>query len=50
MSFHAWQNIGNFKPHIVFKDMGITYKGATKFLGLYLTEDIKMEYTYRTFE
>ena len=34
MSFHAWQNIGNFTLHIVFKDMGITYTGTTKFLGI----------------
>jgi hypothetical protein len=41
MSFHTWQNISNFKQHIVFKDLDITYKGETKFLGLYLSEDIK---------
>ena len=41
MSFYAWQNISNSKPHTVFKDMDITHKGETKFLGLYLTEDIK---------
>jgi hypothetical protein len=43
MSFHAWKNMVNFKSHFVFKDMGITYeyKGATKFLGLCLTEDVK---------
>ena len=29
MSFHAWQNIDNFKPHIVFKDMDNTHIGAT---------------------
>jgi hypothetical protein len=41
MLFHAWPNINNSKPRIVFKDTDFTYKGATKFLGLYLTEDIK---------
>jgi hypothetical protein len=41
MSFHTWQNISNSKPHTVFKDMDISYKGKTKFLGLYLTDDIK---------
>jgi hypothetical protein len=34
VSFHAWQNINNSKPHIVFKDIDITYKSETKFLGL----------------
>ena len=29
------------KPEIVFQDMDIIYKNETKFLGLYLTEDVK---------
>jgi hypothetical protein len=42
-SFHAWQNKSNLKPQIVFRAMDIRYKGGTKFLGLYLTEDVKWE-------
>jgi hypothetical protein len=43
ISFHAWQNKSNLKPEIVFQDMGIKYKNETKFLGLYLTEDVKWD-------
>jgi hypothetical protein len=43
ISFHAWQNENNLKPQIVFRDMDIRYKGDTKFLGLYLTEDVKWD-------
>jgi hypothetical protein len=42
ISFHAWQNKNNLKPQIVFRDMDIRY-GDTKFLGLYLTEDVKWD-------
>jgi len=41
ISFHAWQNESNLKPEIVFQNMDIKYKNETKFLDLYLTEDIK---------
>jgi hypothetical protein len=40
ISFHAWQNKSNLKPEIVLQDMNIKYKNETKFLGLYLTEDV----------
>jgi len=43
ISFHAWQNKSNLKPEIVFEDMDIKYKNETKFLGLYLTEDVKWD-------
>jgi len=43
ISFHAWQNKSNLKPEIVFHDMDIKYKNETKFLGLYLTEDLKWD-------
>jgi hypothetical protein len=43
ISFHAWQNKNKLKPQIVFRDMDIRYKGETKFLGLYLTEDVKWD-------
>jgi hypothetical protein len=33
----------NLKPEIVFQDMDIKYKNETKFLGLYLTEDVKLD-------
>ena len=41
ISFHAWQNKSNLKPKTVFQEMDIEYKNETKFLGLYLTEDVK---------
>jgi hypothetical protein len=40
ISFHAWQNESNLKPEIVFQDTNIKYKNETKFLGLYLNEDV----------
>jgi hypothetical protein len=43
ISFHAWQNKSNLKPKIPFQNMDIKYKNKTKFLGLYLTEDVKWE-------
>ena len=43
ISFHAWQNKSNLKPEIIFQDMDIRYKNETKFLGLYLTEDVKWD-------
>jgi len=43
ISFHAWQDKSNLKPVIVFQDMDIIYKNETKFLGLYLTEDVKWD-------
>jgi hypothetical protein len=43
ISFHAWQNKNNLKPEIVFQDMDIKYKNERKFLGLYLTEDVKWD-------
>jgi len=43
ISFHAWHNKSNLKPEIVFQDMDIKYKNETKFLGLYLTEDVKWD-------
>jgi hypothetical protein len=43
ISFHAWQNKSNLKHEIVFQDMNIRYKNETKFLGLYLTEDVKRD-------
>ena len=43
ISFHAWQSKSNLKPEIVFQDMDIRYKNETKFLGLYLTEDVKWD-------
>jgi hypothetical protein len=43
ISFHAWQNKNNLKPVIVFQDMDIKYKNETKFLGLYLTEDVNWD-------
>ena len=43
ISFHARQNKGNLKPEIVFQDMNIKYTNETKFLGLYLTEDVKWD-------
>jgi len=42
ISFHAWQNKSNLKPEIIFQDMDIKYTNETKFLFLYLTEDVKM--------
>jgi len=43
ISSHVWQNRGNLKPEIVFQDMDIKYTNETKFLGLYLTEDVKWD-------
>jgi hypothetical protein len=43
ISFHAWQNKRNLKLEIVFQSMDIKYKNETKFLGLYLTEDVKWD-------
>jgi hypothetical protein len=43
ISFHAWQNKNNLKPEIVFEDMDMKYKKETKFLVLYLTEDVKWD-------
>ena len=43
ISFHAWQNKSNIKPKIPFQNMDIKYKNETKFLGLYLSEDVKWE-------
>ena len=41
ISFHIWQNESKLKPEIVFQDMDIKYKNETKFLGLYLIDDVK---------
>jgi hypothetical protein len=41
--FHAWQNKSNLKPKIVFQNVDIKYKNETKFLGLYLTEDVNWD-------
>ena len=41
ISLHALQNKGNLKPEIIFQDMAIKYTNETKFLFLYLTEDVK---------
>ena len=43
ISFHSWQNKNNLKPKIVFQDTDIKYKNDTKFLGLYLIEDVKWD-------
>jgi len=43
ISLHAWQNKSNLKPEIAFQDMDIRYNNETKFLGLYLTKDIKWD-------
>jgi len=43
ISFHAWQNKSTLKPRIVFPDMDIKYKNETKFIGLYLAEDLKWD-------
>jgi len=43
ITFHAWQNESNLKPKILFQGMNIKYTNETKFLGLYLTEDIKWD-------
>jgi hypothetical protein len=43
ISFHSWQNKNNLKPTTVFQDMDIKYKNDTKFLRLYLSEDVKWD-------
>jgi len=43
VSCRAWQNKSNLKPEIIFQDMNIKYTNETKFLGLYLTEDVKWD-------
>jgi hypothetical protein len=43
ISLHAWQNKNNLKPETLFQDMYIKYKNETKFLGLYLTGDVKWD-------
>jgi len=43
ISFHAWQNKSTLKHENVFQDMDIKYKNETKFLGLYLAEDVKLD-------
>ena len=43
ISFQAWQNKSNLKPEIVFQGMDIKYNNETKFLGLYLTENVKWD-------
>jgi hypothetical protein len=43
VSFHASQNKSNLKPQIVFQDVDIRYKNERKFLGLYLTENVKWD-------
>ena len=42
MCFHAWQNKSYLKSEIIFQEMDIGYRKETKFLELYLTEDIKL--------
>ena len=43
MSFHAWQNKSYLKPEIIFQEMDTGYRKEAKFLGLYLSEDIKWD-------
>jgi hypothetical protein len=43
ISFHAWQNKSDLKPEILFQYMDIKYRNETKFLGLYLTENVKWD-------
>ena len=38
---HTWKNKGDLKPHIIFKGIDIKCKQETKFLGLFLTDDMK---------
>jgi len=43
MLFHTRQIKSFLKPKIIFEGMDIIYKYETKFLGLYLTEDMKWD-------
>ena len=43
MSFHAWQNKNNLTPEIILQNKIIKYKNETRFLGVYLTDDIKWD-------
>jgi hypothetical protein len=43
ISSHSWQNKNILKPKIIFQDMDIKYKNDTKFLGLYLTEEVNWD-------
>ena len=43
ISLHACQNKNNLNPKTVYQDMDIKYKNETKFLGLYLTGDVKWD-------
>ena len=43
MSFHARQNKNKLTPGIIFQDMIIKYKNETRFLGIYLTDDVKWD-------
>jgi hypothetical protein len=43
ISFHVWQKKSNLKAEVVFQNMDIKYKNETKYLGLYLTEDVKWD-------
>jgi hypothetical protein len=41
MSYHTTQNKVPMRPKITYKNKKITYKLNTKFLGIYITENLK---------
>ena len=41
VSFHTRQNRNPLKPQVTFNNMDICYKSELKFLGIYITENLK---------
>ena len=41
MSFHATQNKKPVLPHVIFEGRDIPYNTETKFLGVYINENMK---------
>ena len=41
MSFHTLQNKRSVSPHIIFEGRDIQYNMETKFLGVYINENMK---------
>ena len=40
-SFHTKLDRFSLRPKIIFRNMDIAYKSETKFLGVYITENLK---------
>jgi hypothetical protein len=42
MSFHTMQNEKPLLPHVIFEGRDIPYNTETKFLGIYINENMKL--------